>query len=174
MAENGIADEEVAEDLNLYHIARDQFDRAACYLPDLQSGFIEFFKRPRRITTLEFPVLTEDGEVRRFTGHRVLHSRIRGPGKGRIRYHPDVTADEVRAPASWMTWKCAVADVPFGGAKGGVACDPKQLTEADLRHITRRFIADLGDEIGPQIDIPAPDINTNEHVAALFQEEGAA
>jgi glutamate dehydrogenase (NAD(P)+) len=94
-------------------------------------------------------VETEDGEVRSFTGYRVLHNRVRGPGKGGLRYHPNVTADEMRALACWMTWKCAVADVPFGGAKGGVACDPTQLTEADLRHITRRFIAELGDNIGP-------------------------
>jgi glutamate dehydrogenase/leucine dehydrogenase len=166
MSTNRVAEARPPENLNLYHIAREQFDRATCYLPELQTGLIEFFKRPRRTTTLEFPVLTEDGEVRMFTGHRVLHSRIRGPGKGGIRYHPGVTADEVRALASWMTWKCAVADVPFGGAKGGVACDPAQLTEADLRHITRRYIAELGDLIGPQIDIPAPDINTDERTMA--------
>jgi glutamate dehydrogenase (NAD(P)+) len=109
------------EDLNPYHIAQAQFDLASAYLPDLATGLIEFFKRPRRTITLEFQVATEDGEVRIFTGHRALHSRIRGPGKGGLRYHPDVTADEVRALASWMTWKCAVVDVPFGGAKGGAA-----------------------------------------------------
>ncbi len=166
MAEDGVAPETGSEDLNPYQIARQQFDRATCYLPDLRTGFVEFFKRPRRITTVEFPVLTADGEVRMFTGHRVLHSRIRGPGKGGIRYHPDVTADEVRALASWMTWKCAVVDVPFGGAKGGVACDPKALTEDDLRHITRRYISELGDLIGPQTDIPAPDMNTDARTMA--------
>jgi glutamate dehydrogenase (NAD(P)+) len=91
----------------------------------------------------------------------VLHNRARGPGKGGIRYHPDVTADEVRALASWMTWKCAVVDIPFGGAKGGVACNPKDLPPSDVRKITRRFIAALGDAIGPHTDIPAPDVNTN-------------
>ncbi|MCP3984457.1 MAG: Glu/Leu/Phe/Val dehydrogenase [bacterium] len=154
------------EDLNPYHMAQTQFDRATGYLPHLKTGLIDFFKRPRRAITVEFPVLTEDGGVRVFTGHRVLHSRVRGPGKGGLRYHPDVTADEVRALASWMTWKCAVADVPFGGAKGGVACNPKELDEADLRHITRRYISELGDFIGPHTDIPAPDVNTNAQTMA--------
>ena len=99
--------------------------------------------------------------MRNFVGYRVLHNNVRGPGKGGIRYHPDVTLDEVRALASWMTWKCAVVDVPFGGAKGGVICDPKKLTKTELRRITRRFIAELGDNIGPHTDIPAPDVNTN-------------
>jgi hypothetical protein len=125
--------EATPEDLNLYHIAQVQFDLASAYLPDLASGLIEYFKRPRRTITLEFPVETEDGEVRSFTGYRVLHNRVRGPGKGGLRYHPNVTADEMRALACWMTWKCAVADVPFGGAKGGVACDPTQLTAAACR-----------------------------------------
>jgi glutamate dehydrogenase (NAD(P)+) len=115
---------------------------------------------------VEFPVQTSDGAVRTFVGYRCVHNRIRGPGKGGIRYHPDVTADEVRALASWMSWKCAVADVPFGGAKGGVVCDPKKLTRDDLRKITRRFISDLGDEIGPHTDIPAPDVNTNAETMA--------
>ena len=150
-----------ADELNPYLIAQHQFDLASCYLPHLETGLIASLKRPRRSVTLEFPVLTEDGDVRTFTGYRVLHNRARGPGKGGLRYHPGVNADEVRALASWMTWKCAVVDVPFGGAKGGVQCDPKQLSEADLRHITRRFISELGDDIGPQTDIPAPDINTN-------------
>jgi glutamate dehydrogenase (NAD(P)+) len=112
------------------------------------------------------PVEMEDGSVRVFTGHRVLHSRVRGPGKGGIRYHPDVTADEVRALATWMTWKCAVADIPFGGAKGGVACNPKELSEAVLRRITRRYVADLGDNIGPYVDIPAPDVYTDARTMA--------
>lgn len=160
------ADGATPEDLNPYHIAQTQFDRAIAYLPSLETGLIDFFKRPRRTVTVEFPVQTEDGEVRTFSGYRVMHSRVRGPGKGGLRYHPDVTADEVRALASWMTWKCAVADVPFGGAKGGVACDPKQLSEADLRRITRRFIAELGDNIGPHTDIPAPDVNTDARTMA--------
>lgn len=166
MSDTTQVDEATPEDLNPYHIAQTQFDRAIAYLPHLETGLIDFFKRPRRTVTVEFPVQTEDGEVRTFSGYRVMHSRVRGPGKGGLRYHPDVTADEVRALASWMTWKCAVADVPFGGAKGGVTCDPKQLTEADLRRITRRFIAELGDNIGPHTDIPAPDVNTDARTMA--------
>jgi glutamate dehydrogenase (NAD(P)+) len=96
----------------------------------------------------------------------VLHSRVRGPGKGGIRYHPDVTADDVRALAGWMTWKCALIDVPFGGAKGGVVCNPKELSHSELRRITRRFISDLGDNIGPHTDIPAPDMYTNQQTMA--------
>ncbi len=153
--------EMTGEDLNPYRIAQLQFDLAARYIPDLKKGLIEFLKRPAKTLTIEFPIETESGEVSNFVGHRVLHNSVRGPGKGGIRYHPDVTADEVRALASWMTWKCAVADIPFGGAKGGVVCDPKKLTQADLRRITRRFISELGDDIGPHTDIPAPDVNTN-------------
>ncbi len=153
--------ESIREDLNPYRIAQLQFDLAAGHIPDLKRGLIEFLKRPARTLTIEFPIETEDGQVRNFVGYRVLHNSVRGPGKGGIRYHPDVTADEVRALASWMTWKCAVADIPFGGAKGGVVCDPKRLTEADLRRITRRFISELGDDIGPHTDIPAPDVNTH-------------
>ncbi len=166
MADQPDSVESTLEDLNPYDIARTQFDLASCYLPQLPTGLVESLKCPRRILTVNFPVLTEDGEVRTFMGHRVLHSSTRGPGKGGLRYHPDVTADEICALASWMTWKCAVVDVPFGGAKGGVACDPKQLTEVDLRRITRRFIAELGDAIGPHTDIPAPDINTDAQTMA--------
>ncbi len=154
------------EDLNPFHIAQTQFARATRFLPDLKTGLIDHFQRPRRTTIVNFPILTEDGDVRSFRGYRVLHSDVRGPGKGGIRYHPDVTVDEVRALASWMTWKCAVVDVPFGGAKGGVACDPKELTEHDLRTITRRYISDLGDVIGPHVDIPAPDVNTDAQTMA--------
>jgi len=149
------------EDLNPFHIAQRQFDRGAGYIPDLKAGLVDFLKKPDRVITVEFPIETSDGNVRNFVGYRVLHNRIRGPGKGGIRYHPDVTVDEVRALASWMTWKCAVLGVPFGGAKGGVVCDPKQLMPADVRKITRRFITALGDNIGPHTDIPAPDLNTN-------------
>ncbi|HXG09540.1 MAG TPA: Glu/Leu/Phe/Val dehydrogenase [Gemmataceae bacterium] len=158
------------EDLNPYHIAAQQLDRALAYMPQLKRGLIEFLKRPARTVTLEFPVEMSDGSVRTFTGHRVLHSRVRGPGKGGIRYHPDVTVDEVRALAAWMTWKCAVIDVPFGGAKGGVACNPKELSEADLRKITRRYISDLGDLIGPHTDIPAPDVYTDAQTMAWIYD----
>ncbi|MGD8869538.1 MAG: Glu/Leu/Phe/Val dehydrogenase dimerization domain-containing protein, partial [Gemmatimonadales bacterium] len=146
------------EDLNPFHIAQEQFDHAARYIPDLEPGLARYLKNPTRMIEVEFPIETAEGEVKNYVGYRCVHNRARGPGKGGIRYHPDVTADEVRALASWMTWKCAVLDVPFGGAKGGVICDPKQRTKDDLRKITRRFIAELGDMIGPFTDIPAPDV----------------
>ena len=151
----------MSEDLNPFHIAQQQFDTAREYLPELSEGMIDYLRRPGQSITLEFPIETDDGTVKMFTGYRVLHSNVRGPGKGGIRYHPDVTLDEVRALANWMTWKCAVVDVPFGGAKGGIRCDPKSLTHNDRRRMTRRFISDLKDNIGPHIDIPAPDVNTD-------------
>jgi glutamate dehydrogenase (NAD(P)+) len=147
------------EDLNPYHIAQSQLDLAVRYIPELASGFVEFLRRTQRTVIVEFPIETEHGVVS-FKGYRVLHNSARGPGKGGLRYHPDVDADEVRALASWMTWKCAIAGVPFGGAKGGVACDPKSLSQADLRRITRRYIAEIGPVIGPDVDIPAPDVGT--------------
>ncbi len=158
------------EDLNPFHIAQHQFEQAAGYVPGITPGMVEFLKRPDRLITVEFPIETHDGTVRNFVGYRAVHNRVRGPGKGGIRYHPDVTADEVRALASWMTWKCAIVDVPFGGAKGGVVCDPKQLTRTDLRMITRRFIVELGDLIGPNTDIPAPDVNTNAETMAWIYD----
>ncbi len=154
------------EDLNPFHIAQQQFDRAARYVPELTPGLREFLRRPMRSIAVEFPIETENGSVTMFRGFRVLHSNIRGPGKGGVRYHPDVTLDEVRALASWMTWKCAVIGVPFGGAKGGVICNPKELSKREQRHITRRFISNLGDNIGPYTDIPAPDVNTSAETMA--------
>ena len=157
---------EPLEDLNPYHVAAEQFDLAASYLPGLKRGLIDCLKRPRRTVIVEFPVEVSDGSVRMFTGYRVLHNSARGPGKGGIRYHPDVTADEVRALATWMTWKCALIDVPFGGAKGGVACNTKELSPADLRKVTRRYVAELGGLIGPHTDIPAPDLYTDARTMA--------
>jgi glutamate dehydrogenase (NAD(P)+) len=154
------------EDLNPFRIAQQQFDHAVRYIPDLKAGLMDYLKLPDRVITVEFPIETHDGSVRNFVGYRVLHNRARGPGKGGIRYHLDVTVDEVRALASWMTWKCAVVDVPFGGAKGGVVCNPKELTASDVRKITRRFISALGDNIGPHTDIPAPDVNTTQGTMA--------
>jgi glutamate dehydrogenase (NAD(P)+) len=159
-----------AEDLNPFHIAGQQFDRAVAYMPQLKRGLIEFLKHPARTVIVEFPVEMEDGSIGIFSGYRVLHNHIRGPGKGGIRFHPEVTVDEVRALASWMTWKCAVIDVPFGGAKGGVGCNPKQLKESELRKITRRFISDLGDLIGPHTDIPAPDVYTDARTMAWIYD----
>jgi glutamate dehydrogenase (NAD(P)+) len=152
---------ETTEDLNPYRIAQRQFDEAAQYVVDLPDGLRDYLRSTARLIKFEFPVEMDDGTVRTFSGYRALHSRVRGPGKGGIRYHPEVNGDEVRALASWMTWKCAVADIPFGGAKGGILCDPKQLSKNELRKITRRFIVELGDDIGPHTDIPAPDVNTD-------------
>jgi glutamate dehydrogenase (NAD(P)+) len=154
-----------ADPLNPWASAAAQFDRAAEFLR-VQPGLIEFLKRPARSVTVEFPIELEGGAVANFVGHRVLHSQVRGPGKGGIRYHPAVTLDEVRALASWMTWKCALIDVPFGGAKGGVALDPKKHTPAELRKVTRRYVADLGDLIGPYTDVPAPDLYTDAQTMA--------
>jgi glutamate dehydrogenase (NAD(P)+) len=170
MATQTATQREAAEDLNPFHIAQQQFDAAARYIPELDAGLAEFMKLPTRMIEVEFPIETAEGEVRNYVGYRCLHNRARGPGKGGIRYHPDVTADEVRALASWMTWKCAVLDVPFGGAKGGVVCNPKQRTKEDLQKITRRFIAELGDQIGPFTDVPAPDVNTNADTMAWIYD----
>src|SRR5947209_9418127 len=149
------------EDLNPYHISAQQFDRASAYMPDLKRGLIEFLKRPDRTVIVEFPIEMDDSSVQMFTGYRVLHNNVRGPGKGGIRYHPDVTVDEVRALASWMTWKCAVMGIPFGGAKGGVVCDPKKMSRGELERMTRRFTSEIINEIGPEKDIPAPDVGTD-------------
>ncbi len=157
------------ENLNPYDIAQQQFDTAAPYV-DMPDGLRVWLRGTTRLIKVEFPIERDDGTVRTFAGYRALHSRVRGPGKGGIRYHPEVNGDEVRALASWMTWKCAVADIPFGGAKGGIVCDPKQLSVHELRKITRRFIAELGDDIGPHTDIPAPDVNTSAETMAWIYD----
>jgi glutamate dehydrogenase (NAD(P)+) len=158
------------EELNPFVIAQRQCDNAARYLPHLETGLFEFLKRPDKLVIVEFPITTTSGEVQNFVGYLAVHNRIRGPGKGGIRYHPDVTEDEVRALASWMTWKTAVVGIPFGGSKGGVVCDPKRLSAEDLRHITRRFIVELNDNIGPFTVIPAPDVNTNAQTMAIIYD----
>lgn len=160
----------LAENLNPYDIAQKQFDLAARYVADLPEGMRAFLRGCSRLIKVEFPVECEDGQVRVFSGYRALHSQVRGPGKGGIRYHPDVNADEVRALASWMTWKCALADIPFGGAKGGIVCDPKKLSRADVRKITRRYVVELGDVIGPHTDIPAPDVNSDAETMAWIYD----
>jgi len=155
-----------ADELNAFRMSQRQFERAVEYLPEFKTGLMDCFENPARAITVHFPIEMDDGSVRTFTGYRVLHSRVRGPGKGGIRFHPDVTYDEVQALATWMTWKCALVDLPFGGAKGGVACNPKQLSQHELRRLTRRFITELGDNIGPHTDIPAPDLYTNAQTMA--------
>lgn len=146
-----------------------QFNEAAERLK-LEPGLAEFLRNPRKIVTVNLPVHMDDGSLKLFVGHRVQHSIILGPSKGGIRYHPDVTLDEVKALAAWMTWKCAVAGIPFGGAKGGVVCDPSKLSLGELERLTRRYTADLIDVFGPDSDVPAPDVNTDQQVMAWIMD----
>ncbi|MCI0508222.1 MAG: Glu/Leu/Phe/Val dehydrogenase [Gammaproteobacteria bacterium] len=155
-----------SENLDPVYISELQFDRAARYIVDLKKGLIDFLKKPKRTTIVNFPVELDDGSVKSFEGFRVIHNRVFGPGKGGIRYHPEVTREEVVSLAKLMTWKCALVNIPFGGAKGGVVCDPKALSEGELRRITRRFTSELFDVIGPHKDIPAPDLYTSEQTMA--------
>ena len=154
------------EELDPLDIARDRIDEAASFVPGLKKGLVDFFKAPKRTISCCFPVEMDDGSVRTFHGYRVLHSNILGPGKGGIRYHPNVTRHEVMSLAALMTWKCALVNLPFGGAKGGIACNPKELSVAELRRLTRRYVSELGDNIGPYTDIPAPDMYTDEQTMA--------
>jgi len=150
-------------------VAQQQFNLAADYL-HLDDGTRALLGDCVRELTVRFPVRMDDGKVRAFTGYRVQHSLLRGPSKGGIRYHPDVTLDEVKALAMWMTWKCAVVGIPFGGAKGGVICDPRDLSLNEIEHITRRYTSEISILIGPQKDIPAPDVNTNAQVMAWLMD----
>jgi glutamate dehydrogenase (NAD(P)+) len=154
------------EDLDPLHITHAQFQRAIEHLDDIKKGVIGFLMAPKRSIIVCFPIEMDDGSVRIFHGYRVLHNRVLGPGKGGIRYHPHVTLESVEAMAELMTWKCSLIKVPFGGAKGGVCCNPKELSRGELRRITRRFISELGENIGPHTDIPAPDMYTDEQTMA--------
>jgi glutamate dehydrogenase (NAD(P)+) len=158
--------EPVPHELDPERIIDVQFERACAHLTDIDPGLIQVLRRPRRTLTVNVPIERDDGSLANFVGYRVLHNRLLGPGKGGIRYHPRVSLPEVGALAALMTWKCALVRVPFGGAKGGVTCDPKHLSERELRHITRRFISELGDNIGPYTDIPAPDLYTSSQTMA--------
>ena len=155
----------VNSQLNPLENAERQFEEAAARLK-LDSGVMNMLKRPRRATIQWLPVMMDDGTIRMFEGFRVQHNIARGPAKGGIRYHPDVSLEEVSALASWMTWKCAVADIPFGGGKGGIKVDPRTLSKAELERLTRRYAADLSDLFGPESDVPAPDVNTGEREMA--------
>jgi glutamate dehydrogenase (NAD(P)+) len=157
------------EEFNPLASAEARFDEAAAKL-GLDEGMQKVLRSPSREVIVHIPVSLDDGRLEVFTGYRVQHSIARGPGKGGIRYAPDVTLDEVRALASWMTWKCAVTNIPFGGAKGGVICDPSLLSPGELERITRRYTAELSDFIGPEIDVPAPDMNTNEQTMAWIMD----
>jgi glutamate dehydrogenase/leucine dehydrogenase len=146
--------------VNPFETAKKQVDIVADLL-GLDSGMREVLKHPKRELTVNFPVRMDDGSYRVFTGHRVQYNMARGPCKGGIRYHPQVTLDEVRALAAWMTWKCAVVNIPYGGAKGGVICDPKHMSKGELERLTRRFTTEISGIIGPERDIPAPDVYTD-------------
>ncbi len=158
-----------AEDLNSYRIAMRQFDTAAekC---GLDPGMREVLRHPRRALVLSLPVKMDDGTIRVFEGFRVQHNSGRGPCKGGIRYHPNVTFDEVKALAAWMTWKCAVANLPFGGAKGGIVCDPHKLSAGELERLTRRYAYEISPIIGPDKDIPAPDVYTDAQTMAWIMD----
>ncbi|MGB6484395.1 MAG: Glu/Leu/Phe/Val dehydrogenase [Candidatus Acidiferrales bacterium] len=156
-------------ELNPYEAAEARFEEAAKKL-GLAQDLYRYLQNPNKEITVYIPVKMDDGKLEVFTGYRVQHSLVRGPGKGGIRYAPNVTIDEVRALASWMTWKCAVVDIPFGGAKGGIICDPDKMSQRELEALTRRYTAELSDWIGPERDVPAPDVNTNAQVMAWIMD----
>ena len=157
------------QELNPWESQEALFDEAVSHLK-LPAGIVKMLRLPNREIIVHIPVQMDAGGIEVFTGYRVQHSIARGPGKGGIRYAPDVTLDEVRALASWMTWKCAVVNIPFGGAKGGVVCDPKKLSKGELERITRRYTAELLDYLGPERDVPAPDVNTDEQIMAWIMD----
>src|SRR3979409_890602 len=147
----------------------EQLDRAAEVLhPDPQA--LEPLRHARRQVIVSVPVMMDSGRLRVFEGYRVVYDNSRGPGKGGIRYHPDVNLDDCKALAAWMAWKCAIVDIPFGGAKGGVACDPAKLSLGELERLTRRYISEIFDLIGPTVDIPAPDVGTSPRVMAWVMD----
>jgi glutamate dehydrogenase/leucine dehydrogenase len=154
---------------NAYDVALENFDAAADAL-GLDNDTREMIKYPERELTVTVPVRMDDGHIRRFEAYRVQHSSVRGPAKGGIRFHPQVTLDEVKALATWMTWKCAVVNIPFGGAKGGVTCDPKHMSQGELERMTRRYTSAILPLIGPEQDIPAPDVYTNSQTMAWIMD----
>ncbi len=157
------------QEINPWEAQRVRFETAAQKL-NLDEGLWKVLSLPNREIIVHIPVMMDDGHLEVFTGYRVQHSIARGPAKGGIRYAPDVTLDEVRALASWMTWKCAVVNIPFGGGKGGVICDPKKMSMGELERMTRRYTAELIEFIGPEKDVPAPDVNTNEQIMAWIMD----
>lgn len=144
--------------------------RFAAELLELDEGMFQYLASPVKQVIVSVPVVMDSGEIRVFEGYRVIHDNVLGPSKGGLRYAPDVTLDEVKALAAWMTWKCAIANVPFGGAKGGVRCNPNELSKAELERLTRRFTTNMLEIFGPDRDIPAPDMNTNEQVMAWIMD----
>jgi glutamate dehydrogenase (NAD(P)+) len=162
-------DEVKSATFNPYHMAVQQFELAAEKLK-LSEDMREILRQPKRELAVNFPVRLDNGRIKTFTGYRVQHNVNCGPAKGGIRYGPDVTLDEVKALAMWMTWKCAVVGIPYGGAKGGVICDPKEMSPGELERMTRRFTTEIAIIIGPHSDIPAPDVNTNSQVMAWIMD----
>ena len=150
---------------NPFEIAREQLRRVAEVF-DIDQNLVNVLQECKKAVEVAIPVSMDDGSTEVFTGYRVVHNIARGPSKGGIRYHPDVTLDEVKALAMWMTWKCALAGIPFGGAKGGVVCNPKRMSERELQRMTRRFTSEIINQIGPEVDIPAPDVGTDGRVMA--------
>jgi glutamate dehydrogenase (NAD(P)+) len=159
----------VEKELNPWESAVQRFDEAAELLK-LDDGMRKVLVSPSMELTVNIPIVLDDGRIEVFKGYRVQHSIARGPAKGGIRFAPDVSLDEVRALAAWMTWKCAVVNIPFGGGKGGVICEPHLLSEGELERITRRYTAEIGEFIGPERDVPAPDVNTNEQTMAWIMD----
>ncbi len=157
------------EDLNPYRISQIQFDIAAEYLK-LDPGLRQILRTPKRVLEVSIPTKMDNGQIKVFTGFRVQHNVARGPAKGGIRYHPAVTLDEVKALAMWMTWKTATVNIPYGGAKGGVICDPKRMSKSELERMTRRFAAEILPIIGPEQDIPAPDVYTDAQTMAWIMD----
>lgn len=152
-----------------YEMAIEQLEHVAKIM-NLDKGIVKYLKKPKRSVEVAIPVIMDNGEIEVFMGYRVHHNDVRGPCKGGIRYHPSVTLNEVKALAMWMTWKTAVVNLPYGGAKGGVVCDPKKMSEKELEKLTRRYIVAILDVIGPYKDVPAPDINTNPKVMAWIMD----
>jgi glutamate dehydrogenase (NAD(P)+) len=165
----GPSKDPVLSEDNPFEAMMARFDHAAELL-DLDPGLYKVLREPEKQVIVAVPVMRDVGEVEVFTGYRVLHNTSRGPGKGGIRFDLNVTLDEVKALAAWMTWKCAVVNIPFGGAKGGVVCDPSVLSISELERLTRRYTASLIETLGPESDIPAPDVNTNERVMAWIMD----
>ncbi|HXT17742.1 MAG TPA: Glu/Leu/Phe/Val dehydrogenase [Gemmatimonadaceae bacterium] len=154
---------------NPFEAMMSRFDRAAELL-DLEPGLYKVLRNPEKQITISIPVMMDNGEVEVFTGHRVLYNTSRGPAKGGIRFDLNVSLEEVKALAAWMTWKCAVVNLPFGGAKGGVVCDPLKMSAGELERLTRRYTAGIFHTLGPDSDVPAPDVNTNERVMAWVMD----
>ena len=161
--------EQEMQERNPWEAQAARFEYAATKL-NLDKGLWKILSQPNREIIVHIPVQMDDGRMELFTGYRVQHSTARGPAKGGLRYSPEVNLDEVRALAAWMTWKCAVVNIPFGGSKGGIICDPKKMSQNELERLTRRYTSELIEFLGPEKDVPAPDVNTNEQTMAWMMD----